>query len=85
MAKATFVWITARDGSVHATKPPIIADAQPTLCGRSYGRRDLRVGAPGTVGQIPTQACAACREHILTDDREAVSAPGMERRPSMWP
>jgi hypothetical protein len=85
VAKTTFVWITARDGSVHATQPPIIADAQPTLCGRSYGRRDLRVIAPSSTGQIPTGACVACREHILTDALETVSPPEMDHRPSMWP
>ena len=37
----SFVWITARDGSVHATRPPIIADGQVTLCGHTYDRRDL--------------------------------------------
>ncbi len=85
MAKGTFVWITARDGSLHATQPPIIADAQATLCGRSYGRRDLRVGAPSTMGQIQTKACPGCRERILANGRETISPVNIERRPSMWP
>ncbi len=85
MAKGTFVWITARDGSLHATQPPIIADAQPTLCGRSYGRPDLRVSAPSTIGHIPAKACPGCREHILADDRATISPVNIERGPSMWP
>lgn len=79
MAKVTFVWITARDGSLHATLPPIIADAQPMLCGRSYGRRDLRVGAPNTAGQIPARACRGCRDHILADGGEKGVAAAIVR------
>lgn len=85
MAKSTVVWITARDGSLHATQPPIVADAQPTLCGRSYGRLDLRVNAPSTTNQIPANACVLCREHILEDGGGTVDQLEHEHRPSMWP
>lgn len=79
MARVTIVWITTRDGSLHATLPPIIADAQPMLCGRSYGRRDLRVGVPSAGAKIPLRACPGCRDRFLaaggakvrtTNDRE---------------
>ncbi len=66
MAKTTFVWIATRDGTLHATQPPIIADGQHMLCGRSFARRDLRVSAPSTAGQLQATACAECRDHILT-------------------
>ena len=85
MAKAAFVWITDRDGNLHATLPPIIADSQPMLCGRSYGRRDLRVAAPSTAGQIPANACPKCRDHILHDGGETVGPVKIERKPPMWP
>ncbi len=86
MAKATFVWIVTRDGSVHATEPPIIADGQKMLCGRSYGRRDLRVGEPRTAGQIPPRACTDCRGHILGVAAADPDAPArIERKPPMWP
>ena len=84
MAKATFVWISTRDGTLHATQPPIIADGQPMLCGRSYARRDLRVGAPGTAGQIQAKACPECRERILADGDEGNTVKG-ERTSPLWP
>lgn len=62
----TYVWITARDGSLHATFPPIVADAQPMLCGRSYSRRDLRVNPASSAGRMQDAPCAQCRDHILT-------------------
>ena len=67
MGKDTFVWITARDGSIHATQPPIIADGQPMFCGRAYARRDLRIRVQGTVGHAPPGACPDCRDRIARD------------------
>jgi len=60
VAKDIFVWITAADGSVHATRPPIIASGHRMLCAISYGRRDLRIEAQGTAGRPPAGACAEC-------------------------
>ena len=64
MAKDVFIWITARDGSVHATRPPIEASGHPMLCGVSYGRRDLRIESQGVGGCAPARACAVCRGQI---------------------
>lgn len=74
MTKATFVWIATRDGTLHATQPPIIADGQHMLCGRTFARRDLRVSAPSTAGQLQATACAECRDHILADGAAALDA-----------
>lgn len=43
MTTSALIWVTARDGSVHATRPPIMAAGQTMLCSRAYGRLDLRV------------------------------------------
>lgn len=65
MTANPLVWITARDGSVHATLPPIVASGQPMLCTRSFGRLDLRVRAqpnarePEAVGTCPRCRSAA--------------------------
>lgn len=75
MTKSTFVWIATRDGTLHATQPPIIADGQHMLCGRSFARRDLRVSAPSTAGQLQATACAECRDHIVADAGAAASVP----------
>jgi len=56
---STFVWITARDGSIHATRPPIIASGQTMLCSRSYGRLDLRLRIVPRLSQ-PVGACTPC-------------------------
>lgn len=84
MARVTFVWITTRDGSLHATLPPIMAAAQPMLCGRSYGRRDLRVGGPSSTEQIPPWACPGCRDRVLAAGGAKVRMT-IDRKPPMWP
>lgn len=61
MTTNALVWITARDGSIHATRPPIFAAGQAMLCARSYDRRDLRLKAqPGLRDGQPAHACPAC-------------------------
>jgi len=67
VGKDAVVWITARDGSVHATQPPIIADGHPMLCGRAYARRDLRIRVQGTVGHAPAGACPECRDRLARE------------------
>lgn len=67
MGKDAVVWITARDGNVHATQPPIIADGQLMLCGRAYARRDLRIRVQGTVGHAPAGACPECRDRVARE------------------
>ena len=83
MEKAVFIWITARDGSVHATRPPIYASGHPTLCGRSYGRPDLRIEAQGKAGHAPAGACPVCDGRVATSAAGA-AGPG-ERKAPMWP
>jgi len=56
---SAFVWITARDGSIHATRPPILASGQAMLCSRAYGRRDLRLRIVPRLSQ-PVGACTPC-------------------------
>jgi hypothetical protein len=83
----TFVWITARDGSVHATRPPIIADGQVMLCGHSYDRRDLRIRMQAAVGLAPSGACPACGELVaaaMGETQEPARAE-RERKPPLWP
>jgi hypothetical protein len=70
VGKDAVVWITARDGSVHATQPPIIADGQAMLCGRAYARRDLRIRVQGTVGHAPAGACPECRDRVAREPSE---------------
>ena len=78
MGKDTVVWITARDGSAHATQPPISAAGQSMLCGRSYSRLDLRIRLQGAVGQGPAGACPVCRRRIAV---EAMALAGADPRP----
>lgn len=85
MTKDNVVWITARDGSLHATRPPIIAASQPMLCGLSYERRDLRIELQGTIGHAPAGACAACRAEIAATSGTAAAAVVPERKAPMWP
>lgn len=62
MTASALVWITARDGSVHATLAPIVASGQPMLCARSYGRLDLRVRAqPSARDPEAVGTCPLCR------------------------
>lgn len=86
MTRDLFVWITARDGSVHATRPPINASGQGMLCGCVYDRRDLRVRAQSNPGAAPMGACAACREAAAAaatnDDANKVAHT---RKAPMWP
>lgn len=83
----TFVWITAQDGSVHATRPPIIADGQLMLCGHSYERRDLRIRMQAAVGQAPAGACSACVDLVAAavPETEATARVERERKPPLWP
>jgi hypothetical protein len=84
MAKDVLVWITTRDGSVHATRPPITASGHPMLCGVSYGRQDLRIEAQGTVGHAPTGACPACSTQVAAAGSDAGHAV-QERKAPIWP
>lgn len=62
LTPGALVWITARDGSIHATRPPIFASGQPTLCARWYDRLDLRVRTQlGLRDCHPVGACPVCR------------------------
>lgn len=83
----SLVWITAQDGSIHATRPPIIADGQAMLCGQSYERRDLRIRTQAAVGQAPAGACAACRELVAAalGETEVPARAERERKPPLWP
>ena len=82
----SFVWITARDGSVHATRPPLIADGQAMLCGHSYDRRDLRIRAQAAAGLAPAGACVACGELVAAAVGEPQKpARSDERKPPLWP
>jgi len=83
----SFVWITAQDGSVHATRPPIIADGQLMLCGHSYDRRDLRIRIQAAVGRAPTGACGTCGELVAAalGETEAPARTERERKPPLWP
>ena len=80
----SFVWITARDGSVHATRPPLIANGQTMLCGHSYDRRDLRVRVPSAAAPIAAGLCAICVDHVTTARGEGAAAD-RERKPPLWP
>jgi hypothetical protein len=83
----TFVWITARDGSVHATRPPIIADGQVMLCGHSYDRRDLRIRMQAAVGLAPAGSCVSCGEIVAAaiGETEVPARAERERKPPLWP
>ncbi len=86
MVKDTLVWITAGDGSVHATRPPMWASGHPMLCGVSYGRRDLRIESQGTAGHAPAGACAACCARVAETAAGAASGGAAhERKAPMWP
>ena len=83
----SFVWITARDGSVHATRPPIIADGQVMLCGHSYDRRDLRIRIQAAVGLAPAGACVPCGDLVAAalGETELPARAERERKPPLWP
>ncbi len=85
MLKIAFVWIVARDGSLHLTKPPIMAAGQQMLCGCSYARPDLRVGAAYAADQVPAKACSACRQQMAADTADASGPARAERRTALWP
>lgn len=82
---SSIVWITARDGSIHATRPPILADGQPMLCGHSYDRLDLRVRAHAG-GPPPLGSCAACGQRLAeaVGDTKSLEIE-RERKPPLWP
>jgi hypothetical protein len=84
VTKEIVTWITARDGSVHATRPPISASGHPMLCGRSYGRPDLRIRSQGTAGHDPVGACPACRIQVAVSAGSGAEAV-QERKAPMWP
>jgi len=83
----SIVWITAQDGSVHATRPPIIADGQVMLCGHSYERRDLRIRIQAAVGHAPAGACITCGELVAAalGEADAPVRTERERKPPLWP
>jgi len=83
----SIVWITAQDGSVHATRPPIIADGQVMLCGHSYERRDLRIRMQAASGQAPAGACVVCGDLVATaiGETEVPARAERERKPPLWP
>ena len=83
----SFVWITAQDGSIHATRPPIIADGQVMLCGHSYDRRDLRIRMQAAVGHAPAGACAVCGDLVAAaiGETEVPARAERERKPPLWP
>ncbi|MEP6693373.1 MAG: hypothetical protein ABJB39_01870 [Chloroflexota bacterium] len=83
----TFVWITAQDGSIHATRPPIIADGQVMLCGHSYDRRDLRIRMQAAAGLAPAGACVPCGELVAAamGDAPEPSRNERERKSPLWP
>ncbi len=83
MNASIVVWITAQDGSVHATRPPIMAAGQSMLCGRPYGRRDLRIRIQAAAGEAPAGACASCGD--LARAAPDATEPVIERRPPLWP
>lgn len=85
MGKDTIVWITARDGSLHATQPPIIADRQQMLCGQFYGRLDLRIRLQGSPGQGPAGACQLCRDTIASSARHDLEPVGPALKPEPDP
>jgi hypothetical protein len=80
-------WITARDGSIHAAWPPIIADGHAMLCGRSYDRFDLRVRVQARMGEGPKNACPACRDAVGQVAAPAIpqDAPAIARKAPLWP
>ncbi len=83
----TLIWVTARDGSVHATRPPILAAGHETLCGVSYGRRDLRIRAQAALGEAPANSCPICRDAVAQAfaDTSAAATPAQERKAPLWP
>ena len=83
----SFVWITARDGSIHATRPPLIADGQAMLCGTSYDRRDLRIRGQAAAGLAPAGACTACGELVAAavGEPKSPARTDSERKAPLWP
>ena len=76
MGKDGVVWITTRDGSLHATQPPILADRQRMLCGQYYGRLDLRIRLQGSPGRGPAGACKLCSDLIPPGSRHLLGSAG---------
>jgi hypothetical protein len=85
MTASTLIWVTAADGSVHATRPPILAAGHQTICGKSFGRRDLRVRIQAAPGDAPTNACGICRDAAAEIFATTAAAHGQERRGPLWP
>ena len=85
MAKDIFVWITASDGSVHATRPPIFASGQRMLCDVFYSRTDLRIESQGTLGHPPADACPACRMRVAETPDSDTGRAAQERKPPRSP
>jgi hypothetical protein len=81
------IWVTARDGSVHAARPPILAAGHGTVCGLSYGRRDLRIRAQAAPGGAPANSCSTCREEVARAfaDVTPEAPPAQERKAPLWP
>jgi hypothetical protein len=80
-------WVTARDGSAHATRPPILAAGHTTLCGLAYGRRDLRIREQAAPGEAPANSCRTCREAVAQAfaDATAETEAAHERKAPLWP
>ena len=86
MTTSALIWVTARDGSVHATRPPILAAGHRTLCGMAFGRADLRVRMQAAHGHAPEHSCSVCRIAAAAVDATSETAPGQDRRsPPNWP
>jgi hypothetical protein len=75
VTKDAFVWITARDGSIHATVVPIFAAGQAMLCGHAYGRLDLRVRVQVVPDTPPAAACPLCCDRIVTARNAKATGP----------
>jgi hypothetical protein len=78
-------WVTARDRSVHATVPPILAAGQRTLCGLSYGRRDLQIRAQAAPGDAPANSCPTCREAVAAAFAATTTDAAPMRKAPLWP
>ena len=55
------------------------------LCGRSYGRQDLRVEAQGKIGHTPADACPVCLTRVAASALGDQDPVVRERKAPMWP
>ncbi len=87
MTPRSLIWITPRDGSIHATNPPILAAGQSTLCGLRFERRDLRIRAQAAPGEGPANSCPACREAAAqaVDQTASETRGDQGRKAPLWP